>query len=404
MVAVADDISSVKAFFRQLHTNLTTLNPLKHNVYSVSESSFQWDPVASLTSNDAKLTIDFNDDYVTVFECINGEGNSLPPFMGPFDVQNHGDFKAFPKGWTRDKLRLEWLRYFIRLTNGNNKPQRFLIVDEHKGRPTEKFKTLCQENNVVLVCIPSTVWYHFVKLDVGASRAIKQFHRDRIGSISSIACLVEKYVKARSEALTRLSIRRKFCCTGLIEFNPERILNNLSPLKTCGNVDSDLEEIVTGPKEAENSVKEIDSGPKEAEDSVEEIYSGPEQIQDSDPEAVRDSDLEEIEYSDIAEIQHPDPISGPIQEQDPPCAEMDGETLSFPQKLHFIDPLAPCTHAKEPPLLQSVDGPTLNYQYPLENENISSNKEQAKPTQTFPRLHPNTNIQFFHHCDSETNY
>jgi hypothetical protein len=145
-------------------------------------------------------------------------------------------------GWTTDQIGLEWLKtHFIPLTNGRTMgTYRMLILDGHGSHLTPEFDRTCTENKIIPVCMPAHSSHLLQPLDVGCFAVLKRHYgqlveqRMRLGfnHIDKIDFLTA-FPRARTMAYKAQTIRNSFAATGLVPFNPDRVIQQLTiQLKT----------------------------------------------------------------------------------------------------------------------------------------------------------------------------
>jgi len=121
-------------------------------------------------------------ELVTVIETVVADGTVLSPFvinkgaghyMGWYKnltaKERAYQFSYWPKGWTDDKLALEWLQQVFLPVSSERCPDlpRLLIFDGHGSHSMFDFVSLCFTNNVLLLCLPSHSTHLLQPLDVG---------------------------------------------------------------------------------------------------------------------------------------------------------------------------------------------------------------------------------------------
>ena len=184
----------------------------------------------------------------------NSSGWALPPciiFKGKVHIEGWYQDEALPhdwrievsqNGWTTDEIGLRWLQnLFIPATNGRTVGKyRLLILDGHGSHLTPQFDEICCQNDIIPICMPAHSLHLLQPLDVGCFSPLKRAYgrlvenKARLGfnHIDKIDFL-EAYPQARVTAFKVESIKNSFAATGLLPFNPERVLGQLNiQLKT----------------------------------------------------------------------------------------------------------------------------------------------------------------------------
>ena len=140
-------------------------------------------------------------------------------------------------GWTTDAIGLRWLKHvFIPATEAQTVGRyRLLVLDGHGSHLTPEFDDLCGANNIIPICMPANSSHLLQPLDVACFSPLKRaYHRlveekTRLGfnHIDKFDFL-EAYPYARNEAFKSETICNGFSATGLVPYNPERVLSQLS--------------------------------------------------------------------------------------------------------------------------------------------------------------------------------
>jgi hypothetical protein len=187
-----------------------------------------------------------NREWVTVIECTNATGWVLPPcviFKGKVFIESWFDglpedwrFEVSPNGWTSDEIGLRWLeKLFIPTTSSRTKGgYRLLILDGHGSHLTPRFDEICEENKIILICMPPHSSHLLQPLDIGCFAVLKRVYgrlvemktRNGINHIDKFDFL-EAYPLARIEAFKSETIKNSFRSAGLIPFAPEIVISKL---------------------------------------------------------------------------------------------------------------------------------------------------------------------------------
>ncbi len=191
--------------------------------------------------------------WSTVIECINALGWALPPFVileGRVHLESwYRDNTGLPNGWavavsengwTNDELGLRWIKHFDKWTKTRTVgTYRLLILDGHGSHSTPEFDQFCTDNKIITLCMPSHSSHILQPLDVACfgplktaySRLIQnlarsgRFHVDKTDFLAN-------YQQARPVIHSEKNILSGFRATGLIPFDPERVLSSLTITKT----------------------------------------------------------------------------------------------------------------------------------------------------------------------------
>lgn len=88
---------------------------------------------------------------------LQGQKNFIQAWFD--DLPGVWRFEVSPNGWTTDEIGLRWLqKLFIPATTSRTKGKfRLLILDGHGSRLTPQFDEICAQNNVIPICMTSTL-------------------------------------------------------------------------------------------------------------------------------------------------------------------------------------------------------------------------------------------------------
>ncbi|EED11907.1 conserved hypothetical protein [Talaromyces stipitatus ATCC 10500] len=200
-----------------------------------------------------KLLQPGNREWVTAIEATNSTGWAVPSYiifkakknvrLGWFDdLPSDWKINISENGWTTDQIGLEWLTtHFIPYINDRTMGKyRMLILDGHGSHLTAEFDRICTENNIIPICMPPHSSHILQPLDVGCFAVLKRHYgqlveqRMRLGfnHIDKMDFLMA-FPQARTVAYKAQTIRNSFTATGLVPFNPDRVIQQLNiQLKT----------------------------------------------------------------------------------------------------------------------------------------------------------------------------
>jgi hypothetical protein len=83
-----------------------------------------------------------------------------------------------------NKLGIEWLKHFIKHTEGKVVgARRLLILDGHKSHQSLDFQELYKENNIYTLCMPPHLSHLLQLLDIGCFLLLKHMHSHEIEAL-----------------------------------------------------------------------------------------------------------------------------------------------------------------------------------------------------------------------------
>lgn len=185
----------------------------------------------------------------TAIEAVGASGYHLPPMVilkGKVHLQNWYEYcqlpsdwviSLSPKGWTSNEHSIWWL---INVFEPSTRPRtigayRLLILDGHESHCTPEFDQYCKDHSIVTLCMPPHSSHILQPLDVGCFAALKKSYGNQVANLMRLginhidkAEFLSCFEKARSEAFSLSNIHSGFAATGVIPFDPERVLSTIS--------------------------------------------------------------------------------------------------------------------------------------------------------------------------------
>jgi hypothetical protein len=258
--AKCEDPKIIQEHFDRVRAAISEYGILPEDIYNFDETGFAMGLCSTakvITGSDRyarpKLLQPGNREWVTAIEATNSTGWAVPSYiifkakknvrLGWFDdLPSDWRINISENGWTTDQIGLEWLKtHFIPYINGRTKGKyRMLILDGHGSHLTAEFDRTCTENNIIPICMPPHSSHLLQPLDVGCFAVLKRHYgqhveqRMRLGfnHIDKIDFLTA-FPQARTVAYKAQTIRNSFAATGLVPFNPDRVIQQLDvQLKT----------------------------------------------------------------------------------------------------------------------------------------------------------------------------
>jgi hypothetical protein len=112
---------------------------------------------------------------------------------------------------------------------------RLLVLDGHGSHVTPEFDQYCLQNNIIVVCMPAHSSHLLQPLDVNCFAVLKRSYGRLVQEKMVLGVnhidkqdFIPLYEQARTEALQSANIRSGFAATGLVPFNPDRVLSILN--------------------------------------------------------------------------------------------------------------------------------------------------------------------------------
>lgn len=192
-------------------------------------------------------------EWVTVVECICADGSAIHPlviFKGkttvqkawiPPEMEKDWSWACNTKGWTCDDIGEAWIKQcFEPLTKmkANGAP-RLLVLDGHGSHITAAVIRFCMDHNILIVLLPPHSSHLTQPLDVGIFSPLKTAMSKKLDTILRYGVPNIKkfewancYRDARPSAFKESNVLSAWSGTGLLPFNPQKIIRRLKA-KEC---------------------------------------------------------------------------------------------------------------------------------------------------------------------------
>lgn len=257
--AKCEDPTIIRDWFRLVRNTIEKYGILEEDIYNFDETGFQMGVISTakvITGANKGKPVSVqpgNREWVTVIDCISSYGYSVPPVI-IFEGKVHQStwysdtlpsdwvIGVSENGWTDNELGLTWLeqvfeKHTVHRTKG---VYRLLILDGHGSHLSPEFDLFCKEHSIITLCMPPHSSHLLQPLDVGCFAVLKRSYGQQIeGYIRSGVNHIDKpdflhaFYTARTEAITIANIQSSFAATGLVPYDPERVLLKLhTQLKT----------------------------------------------------------------------------------------------------------------------------------------------------------------------------
>jgi DDE superfamily endonuclease/Tc5 transposase DNA-binding domain len=253
--AKCEDPAVIREWFHLVRNTIAKYGILDEDIYNFDETGFQMGVITTAKvitgaerSNRPVSIQPGNREWVTAIDCISSSGWSLPPVI-IFEGKVHQSTwytEALPldwtigvseNGWTDDKLGLVWLqnvfeKHTAHRTKGN---YRLLILDGHGSHVTPEFDLFCKEHSIITLCMPPHSSHLLQPLDVGCFSVLKRSYGRQIEGLMRNGVnhidkqdFLEAYHTAHIETMNQSNIHSSFAATGVVPYNPERVLAKLN--------------------------------------------------------------------------------------------------------------------------------------------------------------------------------
>ena len=254
--ALSEDPRIIKPWFDLVQNTIEKWGITSDDIFNFDESGFAMGVGTTqriITSAEyhgkRSLLQAGNREWVTSIECIRADGSVHPPlfvFKGklfpehlrfPLDSNQPGSRLTVSKnGWTTNEIGLWWLKsHFIPNIGKRVGKYCLLVLDGHGSHLTPEFDRICEENDIIAICMPSHASHLLQPLDVGCFSVLKRLYggavstmmRNGVNSIDKEDFL-ELIADARKGAFKTSTVQNSFLATGLAPFDASRVLEKLN--------------------------------------------------------------------------------------------------------------------------------------------------------------------------------
>ena len=254
---MCEDPKQIQAWFQLVQNMVAKYGILPEDTYNFDETGFQMGVISTskvVTRSErrgrAKTKQPGNREWVTLIHTINSSGWVLPAFV-IFEAKLHqaswyrtpslpSDWKisVSDNGWTTDEIGLQWLQHFEEHTSSRTKGRyRLLILDGHGSHHTAQFEEFCRDHSIKTLCMPAHSSHILQPLDVGCFSPLKTAYGRQVEGLMRLGVnhiskeeFLTAYLRAHKASFTTNNIQAGFAATGLVPYDPERVLSNLSPV------------------------------------------------------------------------------------------------------------------------------------------------------------------------------
>jgi hypothetical protein len=274
----------IQAWFRRVQAIIAEYGVLEEDIYNFDETGFQIGVIATakvVTAADRmgrpRSTQLDNREWVTVIETINAKGTAIPPLL-IFEAIMHQEtwYKFLPSewaitvsenGWTNNEIGLYWLKtIFDKYTRGRTVGRyRLLIFDGHGSHVTPEFDKYCTNHSIIVLCMPPHSSHLLQPLDVACFSVLKRSYGRCVEQLMSLGTnhidkqdFVPLYIEARAEALHQKNIQSGFAATGLIPYDPDRVLSLLNTKLRTPSPQPQLQDSIAWTTETPHNIIELE--------------------------------------------------------------------------------------------------------------------------------------------------
>lgn len=241
-----------------------------NDVYNFDESGFQLGDSGKtkvvtsteFSENPSIVTYD-NREWVTAIECIGAAGQVLSPYIifksrllmdswfENLEGQENWRFDYSPEGWTNNEIAVRWLtRTFLPQAATWEGEYVLLVFDGHESHYTRQFVDVCDNNKIIMLCMPLHSSHRLQPLEVGCFPVLKGAWRRLNRKRARYAQVFIKqegfirlYNQARLKTFTKENIKSSFLKAGVSPLDPQRVIKDIgNPLPPPAEEESQIQE------------------------------------------------------------------------------------------------------------------------------------------------------------------
>ncbi|KAI7705110.1 hypothetical protein KC353_g13077 [Hortaea werneckii] len=290
----ADSRASYEQYFVSLGEKLDEYNILPENMYNMDEKGFLLGRLqktqrvfAKDSQKHGKLVgagQDGSREWITLVATICADGTRLPPtliykavsgnlqdtWLDEFEPSEQACyFTSSQNGWTSDELGYGWLTgLFEKETAVKAKRSwRLLIVDGHGSHLNMKFLNWCENHRILVVVFPPHSTHRLQPLDVSVFAPLAQHYSQALDDLvrqSEGRTSISKrdffllFWPAFESAFTKKNILSAWSKTGLMPFNPSKVLDVFS------KVEDELQQSQRAERPSSDSAGSVFSSPSKS--------------------------------------------------------------------------------------------------------------------------------------------
>jgi len=165
----------------------------------------------------------------------NGAKHIFDWYKNVTDEDKMARWAVTPKGWTDTTIGYDWLTEVYDPISRQRCPNetQLLILDGHVSHINYKFLKYCEQNDIIVFCLPAHSTHLLQPLDDVLFSALQNAYKTAVEDYFCLTSIgtnrdifLPLYKQARMEAYTLHNIHQAFAATGIQPFNPRTVLAN----------------------------------------------------------------------------------------------------------------------------------------------------------------------------------
>ncbi|KAI1000311.1 hypothetical protein K3495_g7884 [Podosphaera aphanis] len=203
------------------------------------------------------------------------KGKNLQNTWFPSESVPNWFYTTSENGWTSKAIGNEWLKTVFIPAAFSNDRTKLLVLDGHGSHTDLEFMQLCKKHKIHLLFLPAHSSHILQPLDLAPFSVLKSKDQNQISDLSALndAAPVKKekvikfYHEAMEEGISDKIIRAGWKATGLVPFNPERVLQSSQVLQQPYT-----------PTKSRQTINECESEPKTSRNSL-DVYRAQQSVE-----------------------------------------------------------------------------------------------------------------------------
>jgi hypothetical protein len=259
----------IQKWYNKLEAVIKSWGVQNEDIYNMDETGFRigvgraHEVITRVTSKRRYLSDPDNRDYITSIECICASGKVLPSLiiikaaslqerwivdeLAPDNSIAYSD-----SGYSNDDINLAWIKHFDRVTVPTTIGAfRLLILDGFNSHNEYDFISYSTEHRIILFTLPPHTTHFLQPLDVVCFQPLKHYHAEAIDKavhtgdteFTKVEFLAA-FDDFRAKTFTVSTVQSAFRQTGLVPFNPKRVIEAMQE-KIQAQRDEEAQEVTS---------------------------------------------------------------------------------------------------------------------------------------------------------------
>lgn len=253
---LAEDPVTIQSWFKLYNHQITKFKVKERDTYNMDEKGYAIGMIGkarvilSTYERVAYMMQDGSREWVTTLDCACLDGSFLDPmiiFKGKLCMKEwlkhlrnkFTNVDVSETGWTDNQLGFAWFRDNFELQSRERMQgddcYRLLFLDGHSSHITRQVINFCEDNKIILLCLPAHSTHILQPLDVGVFGPLAARYKQLLGGKSRPGAgyhidridFLNLYQDAREQILRSSIILSAFEKSGYKLWNPQKVIDDL---------------------------------------------------------------------------------------------------------------------------------------------------------------------------------